>query len=340
MKVIIFGAGKKCNKFLRTCRFLSYMEILFIADSDEGKWGTEIEGYKINSPEKIKGEMFDKILVTTHFEDIQKLLVSEYSIPKEKITPVEYLIVPELCNMGGVTLKCDLDQLCDIAQLGKKEIVTSNPLEEFFFFEKHRTINKWWHYFEIYHEYFRKYRKRSIRMLEIGVYKGGSLQMWKNYFGNESVIVGIDIDESCKQYEENNIHVCIGSQDNVDFLKEVCEKYGPFDIILDDGSHQVKHQIDSFETLFPLLNYGGIYLCEDTHTSYWAPFGGELRGEGTFIEHAKKIIDELHYQHIEEAEDALSPNIRDQIKAIHFYNSIVVFEKEKTGLTIWSMNAR
>ncbi len=340
MKVIIFGAGKKCNTFLRTCRFLSYMEILFITDNDGSKWETTIEGYKVYSPERIKRERFDKILVTTHFDDIQELLINEYNVPKEKITPAEYLVVPELCNMGGVTLKCNLNQLCDIAQLGKKEIVASNPLEEFFFFKKHRTINKWWHYFEIYYKYFEKYREKPIRMLEIGIYKGGSLQMWKNYFGNEAVIVGIDIDENCKQYEEDNIYVCIGSQDDADFLKKVCEKYGAFDIILDDGSHQVKNQIASFETLFPLLNYGGIYLCEDTHTSYWESFGGKLRGEGTFIEYAKKMIDELHYQHVEEATDTLYPNIRNQIKAIHFYDSIVVLEKEKTGLSIWSMNEK
>ena len=338
MRVIIFGAGKKCTTFLRTCRFLQYMEILFIVDNDESKWETLIDGYKVNSPEKIRDEIFDKILITTHFDEISELLINKFYIPKEKITMAEYLVVPELCNMGSVSINGDLSKLYDIAHLERDQIVVSNPLEDFFFFKEHRTIHKWWHYFEIYHEYCKRYRGKPIKMLEIGVYKGGSLQMWKHYFGNEAVIVGVDIDENCRQYEEKNVHICIGSQDNADFLKNVCEEYGPFDVILDDGSHNVRHQITSFETLFPLLNYGGIYLCEDLHTSYWTSFGGKFHGEGTFVEYAKRIVDELHYQHIRQETDALFPMFRNQIKAIHFYDSIVVFEKNRTGLSIWSIN--
>ena len=47
------------------------------------------------------------------------------------------------------------------------------------------------------------------------------------------------------------------------------DRYGPFDIIIDDGGHTMEQQIASIETLFPALNEGGVYLCEDTHTSYW-----------------------------------------------------------------------
>ncbi len=340
MKVIIFGAGKNTVRFLESCRFLDDMEILFIVDNDAGKWGTVTAGYTVESPEKITTAVYDKILVMTHFEDIKEQLVSEYGIPQDKITEGEYIIIPERCNMGSIALECEQDHCCDIANLNRNEVVTDNPLEEFFFFKEHRIINKWWHYFEVYNNYFQKYRGRNVRMLEIGVSKGGSLQMWRDYFGEKAVIVGIDIDNSCKQYEEGNIHVCIGSQEDTDFMKKVCEDFGPFDIVLDDGSHVVKHQIASFRILFPFLKNEGIYLCEDTHTSYWPSFGGSLRGD-TFIEFAKSLVDELHHQHIDKGEnEKLSPQFRDQIRGIYFYDSMVVFEKRKTGLSIWSMRGQ
>lgn len=336
MRVIIFGAGRNTVQFLMSCRFLCAMEILFITDNDADKWGTVIAGYEIVSPERLLRETYDKILVTTHFEEIKAQLMTAYDIPDGKITQAEYLVVPGACNLGSISLNCQQDQGCDIAHLGRNEIVTANSLEEFFFWGEHRIVNKWWHYFEVYHQYFQKYTGKAVRMLEIGVSKGGSLQMWRHYFGEKAVIVGIDIDRSCQQYEEDNVHVRIGSQDDPDFLQKVYEEFGPFDIVLDDGSHVVKHQIASFQILFPLLNNGGIYLCEDTHTSYWTSFGGKLRGD-TFIEFAKKLVDELHYQHIEQDDEVLFPQFRHQIRGIHFYDSMVVFEKRKTGLSIWSM---
>lgn len=336
MRVIIFGAGKRSLNFFESYKFLDYIDILFVIDNDEKKWGTTVEGYRIYSPDKVKTEIFDKIIVTTHFDEIKEQLISTYNISKEKITKPEYLIVPEFCNTGSIHLNCKNNELCDITQLKSEDIITSNPLEEFFFFGKHRIIYKWWHYFEIYNEYFQKYVGKPIKMLEIGVFKGGSLQMWRYYFGNDAVIVGIDIDSKCAKYEEDNTHVCIGSQDDPNFLRDVCEMYGPFDIVLDDGSHMVKHQITSFEILFPLLNNGGVYLCEDTHTSYWEIYGGELKGNNTFVEFAKSLVDELHYQHIRYGND-IAISFRNQIRAIHFYDSIIVFEKRKTGFSVDAM---
>lgn len=337
MKVVIFGAGKHGLRFFKSYKFLAYMEILFVVDNDKEKWGTEIEGYRIYSPDKVQTGVFDKILVTTHFEEVKEQLMTTYGISEEKITKPEYLVVPELCNTGSIHIKCKNNELCDIAQLSPADLITGNPLEEFFLFGEHRVIYKWWHYFEVYHEYFQKYIGKPIKMLEIGVFKGGSLQMWRNYWGSEAVIVGIDIDSKCKQYEEDNTHVCIGSQDDPDFLQAVCKKWGPFDIILDDGSHMVNHQIRSFEILFPLLAEGGIYLCEDTHTSYWSSFGGKLHGDNTFIEYAKGLVDELHYHHIEREEAIDISFLRNQIRAIHFYDSLIVFEKRRTGISFDSM---
>jgi hypothetical protein len=84
----------------------------------------------------------------------------------------------------------------------------------------------------------------TIRLLEIGVQSGGSLIEWKRYYGKNSVIVGLDIDARCKRSHspEENIFVEIGSQMNSSLLLEVCEKYGPFHVIIDDGG-ELSHLI-------------------------------------------------------------------------------------------------
>ena len=126
--------------------------------------------------------------------------------------------------------------------------------------------SKYHNYTRQYENLFEKFKHRSgIRMLEIGVFKGQSLKAWKSFF-TDSLVVGIDIDEECTQYndESNGIHVEIGNSTDIEFIKNVNEKYGPFDIILDDGSHKNIDVIRSFEILFPLLKNNGLYIVEDT----------------------------------------------------------------------------
>jgi SAM-dependent methyltransferase len=110
------------------------------------------------------------------------------------------------------------------------------------------------------------YIHKNVRLLEIGVANGGSLQGWREYFRNSSVIVGVDINEKCKGFQSinDNIYVEIGDGTNKLFMESINEKFGPFDIIIDDGSHLNKDVINSFELLFPLLNNNGLYLVEDT----------------------------------------------------------------------------
>lgn len=123
---------------------------------------------------------------------------------------------------------------------------------------------------------FMNHRNKSPRVLEIGVLGGGSLEMWSDYFGVGSKIVGIDINSACKKYERQGISICIGSQNDEKFLRRVVDEYGPFDIVIDDGSHLSEHQITSFECLFPKMNKNGIYLCEDVHSSYLPFWNGKM----------------------------------------------------------------
>ncbi len=337
MRIVLFGAGKNLKQFLSESPLLSYVTIVAILDNDEGKWGTKIQGYTISSPQELEKEEYEKIVVTAYYEDIKGQLVRQFNVDEGKIIKLEWLIVPSLFNTGDISFKCELNRCYSISDLVKGEIITQNRLEDFFFYGNHNPITKWWHYFEVYHRYFNKFVGTQVRILEIGVYKGGSLQMWKDYFGNKAVIIGIDIDKNCKQYEDNQIHICIGSQNNIEFLQKVSEKYGPFDIVLDDGSHFMEHQILTFETLFPLLKPEGIYLCEDTHTSYWSLFCGALQDDDTFIEYSKKLIDEINGQHVKKEYKDFHSKFWGILKGLHFYDSMVVAEKTKTGYAIESI---
>jgi 23S rRNA U2552 (ribose-2'-O)-methylase RlmE/FtsJ len=190
------------------------------------------------------------------------------------------------------------------------------------------VLHKWFHYFDIYERHFSRFRERPIRMLEIGVFGGGSLKMWQSYFHPESTIVGIDIRSKCKQYAGGNVHVMIGSQDDEAFLRRVVRKFGPFDIVLDDGSHQNPHVIKSFEVLYPELHETGVYMVEDAHTSYLEKFGGGLRREGTMIEMFKAKIDELNATFAKEQPVTDFTRTTD---ALCFYDSVIVVEKRPQG---------
>ncbi len=130
-------------------------------------------------------------------------------------------------------------------------------------------IHKWRHYFEIYDRHFSKYRGTDVNVLEIGVYHGGSLQMWKNYFGTDARIYGIDINPDCARFEEDQIQIIIGDQADRDFLGKVAADLPQVDVLIDDGGHTMVQQQNTFEVMFPLVAPDGVYLCEDLHTSYW-----------------------------------------------------------------------
>jgi hypothetical protein len=137
-------------------------------------------------------------------------------------------------------------------------------------------------------------RDRPIRMLEIGVFRGGSLQMWRRYLHPDSVIVGIDIDKKTAQFDDpaKNVHVRIGAQQNISFLESVVSEFGPFDVIVDDGSHMTSHVVQTFQYLFPNgLAPGGAYVAEDLSAHYWEAFRDSPM---SFFDFAKSLVDAMH----------------------------------------------
>lgn len=203
-----------------------------------------------------------------------------------------------------------------------------NDLEKYFRENKGRLIHKWIHYFGVYDRHFSRFRNKEITILEIGVSHGGSLQMWKEYFGPKAKIFGIDINPLCKDLEEDNIKIFIGSQSDPKFLSEVKKSIPTVDILIDDGGHTMEQQIVSFEVLFGHVRDNGVYLCEDLHTSYWPKFGGGFKKEGTFIEYSKNFIDQLNAYHSKQIGLKVS-DFTKTVDSIHYYDSILVIEKKK-----------
>ena len=202
----------------------------------------------------------------------------------------------------------------------------TGDLLKYWLLEKHRCIDKWAHYFPIYEQWFSPYRGKEIVFVEVGVQNGGSAQMWKHYFGKNAQIVGVDIDPNCKQLEEDQITIEIGSQDDPNFWAVFKEKYPRVDILLDDGGHMMNHQIITFQEMFPHIHEGGLYMCEDCVSSYWEEFGGGLKNPASFIEFTKNIIDEINAFYTQGALP-ISYNTLN-IGGVHFYNGVVVVEKK------------
>jgi len=199
---------------------------------------------------------------------------------------------------------------------------------------KHGT-DKWGLHFytPVYHALFTHMRDKPVRLLEIGIggYSltkagGASLAMWADYFP-KGHILGIDIVEK-KLNLDPRIQVCQGSQDDPVFLARMLEEHGPFDIVIDDGSHIPKHVIASFNILFPKLADDGLYVIEDVQTSFWPQFGGSVLDGGATMHLAKTILEHLNHAEIKIVQP--KRQVADFVKSIRSfraYHDIFVIEK-------------
>ena len=201
-----------------------------------------------------------------------------------------------------------------------------NHLKAWFDANTDRRIDKWSHYFEVYDRHFSRFRHSDICVVEFGVSQGGSLSMWRDYFGPKAKIYGVDVNEHCKVFKEEGTEILIGDQGDRNFLKSLIDIVSRIDILIDDGGHTMDQQIRTFEELFPYISQNGVYLCEDCHTSYWSKFGGGYRKKGSFIEYCKLLIDQMNAWHSKTTRLRVT-DFTKSAKSMHFYDSIVVVEK-------------
>ena len=217
------------------------------------------------------------------------------------------------------------DRQGDVRTDIKSKYGYDGPLLDLFVNNKDVLVHKWHHFFPIYELYFSAWRNRPLRFLEIGVSEGGSLQMWRRFFGEEAVIFGIDINPDCAALNGRDGQVRIGSQADSSFLESVLQEMGGVDVVLDDGSHRMDHVLATLQYLMPRLADGGIYMIEDLHTAYWPRFGGGYRSADNFFNVVRRITDDMHHWY--HKKPMQYPEISSHCRAIHTYDSIVVLEK-------------
>jgi cephalosporin hydroxylase len=186
---------------------------------------------------------------------------------------------------------------------------TVNPLEAYF--DAHTEgpgIWKWRHYFDIYHRHLNKFVGTEAHIVEIGVYSGGSLQMWREYFGDRACIYGVDIEPACRAYDGEQVTIFIGDQGDPRFWESFRREVPHIDVVIDDGGHRPLHQIATLEGLLPFMRPGGVYICEDV-----------LGEDQPFHSYVMGLASNLH------VEDQLTP-FQQRIDSVHLYPYLTVIE--------------
>ena len=179
---------------------------------------------------------------------------------------------------------------------------------------------KYKNYFSVYEILFNKYKNKRITFVEIGVLDGGSLLMWKKYFGKNAKIIGIDLNPKAKKFEKNGIDIQIGSQSDENFWNKFFQKNGKIDILLDDGGHTNKQQIITTNNVKNIKD-NGMIVIEDAHTSYQKEFGNPSKY--SFINYSKKIIDDINHRF--NMKDNFKFSLNKYIYSAYFFESVVCF---------------
>lgn len=204
-----------------------------------------------------------------------------------------------------------------------------------------RRCDKFEHYFPLYEHWFSRFIDKAPKILEIGVQYGGSAELWRSFFGEGTTVHGVDLHPLCE--ETDYLKLYLGDQGDPRFWKThfIDRNIADFDLIIDDGSHENPHQIVTLIVTYNLLKNGGIYWCEDTHTSYYRGVrvsDGGYKNPKSFIEFSKNLIDVLHEHHTHYAigygptpgGPHVEPKLMEifsKMQGIHFYDSAVVIEK-------------
>ena len=162
-----------------------------------------------------------------------------------------------------------------------------------------KLSDKWSSNIAAYERLFAPYRDRPVRILEIGIQNGGSLEVWSKFFSEAVAIVGCDINEKCRSliYDDPRISVVVGDVNEPAVLEQILSISGEFDIIIDDGSHVSGDIIRAFARFFPVVSLGGIFVAEDLHCSYWADYEGGLEFPGSSLSFFRRLADLTNKEH-------------------------------------------
>jgi SAM-dependent methyltransferase len=213
--------------------------------------------------------------------------------------------------------------------------MNNQSLATLFFEHQGKVSDKWEHYLSIYETEMNRFvtAGKPLRLLEIGVQNGGSLEIWAKYLPHASTIMGVDIDPAVQNLQfEGNVKVLVADVNDFEKVKQWVGT-APLDVVIDDGSHNSADIIAVFKNLFSLVAPGGKYVVEDLHASYWNSHGGGLRVRSSSMEYFKNIVDALNADHFS-PDDCIPANEKNelqqlgaQIGRITFYDSVAVIEK-------------
>jgi hypothetical protein len=201
-----------------------------------------------------------------------------------------------------------------------------NPLETYFDgIREGPGVWKARHYFELYHRHLRKFVGRDVTVVEVGIYSGGSMLMWRHYFGEGCRVHGVDIQKECKAYEDSHTTIHIGDQGDRGFWKRFREAVPSVDVFIDDGSHDPVHQIVTLEEILEHLRPGGVYICEDV-----------CRIGSPFMEYVHSLADELNagigYAYDGQEISYTPTPLQAAVNSVHLYPFVAVIEKRDTPL--------
>ena len=221
--------------------------------------------------------------------------------------------------------------------------MTENILQKAYREHSGKVTDKWSLYLQEYDRLFSGLRDRPVRLLEIGIQNGGSLEIWANYFGLAKRIVGCDINPKCHQltFDEGHVSVVVGDVNDEATEQDILVRCPVYDIIIDDGSHRSSDIIKSFFKYFKHLAVGGLYVVEDLHCSYWQEFEGGLFAPHASVTFFKKLVDIVNHEHWgvdKSASDFLreicryygvvfDERVLSRIHSIEFINSMCVIRK-------------
>lgn len=264
--------------------------------------------------------------------EILKALMAIARHPRRSIHSLSQLTT--YCNGISFTKRLNLESQytkpCDWSPQESKKV-----LRRIFDSKKSgHGILKWEHYFEIYERHFARFSGKDVHIMEVGVYSGGSLEMWNEYFGPKCHIYGVDIEPACKSYQKDNVQIFIGDQQDRHFWQNVKTQIPFLDILIDDGGHLPQQQIITLEEMLPHLRPGGVFLCEDIH--------GDGNEFSTFV---RAIADELNtIRWVSPVRDqalaAMPTPFQQAISSVHLYPYIAVFERSESSISQFTCTRR
>jgi hypothetical protein len=203
--------------------------------------------------------------------------------------------------------------------------IAPNPLEAYV--DSHLEgpgLWKWRHYFDIYHRHLGRFVGKEVHLVEVGVYSGGSLGMWRAYFGPNCHVYGVDIEPACRAYADEGIEILIGDQGNPQFWGEFVDLVPTIDIVIDDGSHRPADQIITLEALLSRIRPGGVYICEDVHTPL-----------NEFHDYVNHLSRNLHDFGTGDTTFRRHPTTFQRgVHSIHLYPFVIVIERRDRSLDL------